>query len=197
MSPWRIPRKLQKLCLEGCVSACIRSKHGSAGCGGPRWEGIQKASQEWHYHTASRHPESGKSKDSNRRSIQDNSWVQTATKLATSQEKQLPLCPLAPTLTSAFLLSLCFLRSFPSWIETFGRLISLHLFQLWCNCGNNSTTVGWKVTAISWFLSFLLLLYGYIQRWARTRVAQEEHSHGSGRSGAGVRPLHLSWPFSW
>lgn len=113
--------------------------------------------------SASRQPANGKSKDSNRRSIQDISWVWTATKLATSQEKQLPLRPLAPTLTSAFLLSLCFLQSFPSWIETFGRLISLHLFQLWCNCGNNSTTVGWKVEVISWFLFFfkkkILLFY--------------------------------------
>lgn len=116
--------------------------------------------------SASRQPQNGKSKDSNRRSIQDISWVWTATKLATSQEKQLPRGPLAPTLTSAFLLSLCFLQSFPSWIETFGRLISLHLFQLWCNCGNNSTTVGWKVTFISEFLFFfyflILLHYGYI-----------------------------------
>lgn len=114
----------------------------------------------------------GKSKDSNRRSIQDISWVWTATKLAISQEKQLPLCPLAPTLTSAFLLSLCFLQSFPSWIETFGRLISLHLFQLWCNCGNNSTTVGWKVAVMSWFLFlhfielWLYLEMGPGQSWA-------------------------------
>ena len=61
----------------------------------------------------SRHPENGKSKDSNRRSIQGISWVQTATKLATSQEKQLLLCPLTPALSPAFLLSLCFLRSCP------------------------------------------------------------------------------------